>query len=152
VIPIADNKKPDWNQIRAEYISGSISQRKLARKYGLSENTIIKKANREKWAEQRNGTYNAVTTVVQHETASIAADNAVKIEQAREAAIDAVKAGIEKLKGMHGSKITTRQKDSKGNPITVDFNLLDMVTALEKLQKMGSSYDNTNPVQVIIDV
>lgn len=56
------------------------------------------------------------------------------------------------MSSMQGSKISTRQKDSKGNPVTVDFNLLDMVTALEKLQKMGSGYDNANPVQVIIDV
>lgn len=45
---------------------------------------------------------------------------------------------------MQGSKISTRQKDNKGNPVTVDFNLLDMVTALEKLHRMGAGSTEEN--------
>lgn len=82
----------------------------------------------------------------------IAADSAVKLEEARKAAIEVAKAGIEKLKSMQGSRLTTRQKDSNGNPITVDFDLLNMVTALEKLQRMGGGDVNAEPVKVIIDV
>lgn len=152
MILIADSKKPDWNKIRAEYIAGNIGQRKLAVKYGVSINTLIKKANKEKWADQRNATYNECTAVVQQKTASAVADNAVRLEEARKAAIEVAKAGIERLRTLQGSKVSTRQKDNKGNPITVDFDLLSMVTALEKLQRMGGNNVSAEPVKVIIDV
>ena len=152
MILIADSKKPNWNAIRAEYIAGNIGQRKLAVKYGVSVNTLIKKANKEKWADQRNATYNECTAVVQQKTASAVADNAVKLEEARAAAIEVARAGIERLRTLQGSKVSTRQKDGKGNPVTVDFDLLNMVTALEKLQRMGVGDVNAEPVRVIIDV
>lgn len=66
----------NWNQIRAEYIKGGISQRKLAEKHGVSVNTLIKKANSEKWSSQRSETYNTVTKAVQQKTADAVADNA----------------------------------------------------------------------------
>ena len=42
VIPIEETKRIDWNAIRAEYIGGGISQRKLAKKYGVSDTTLIR--------------------------------------------------------------------------------------------------------------
>lgn len=49
----------------------------MAKKYGVSENTLIRRANIEKWAEQRNGAYNVATMAIQQKTAEAAADNAV---------------------------------------------------------------------------
>ena len=54
MIPIEDKKRVDWNAIRAEYIGGGISQRKLAKKYGLSEAALMQKANREGWRKDRD--------------------------------------------------------------------------------------------------
>lgn len=78
VIGKADNKpkRVDWTKIRAEYIKGGISQRKLAEKHGVSVNTMLKRANVEKWNEQRKQTYNKVTKKVQQKTAAVVADNA----------------------------------------------------------------------------
>lgn len=76
MIPIEDKKRINWNKIRAEYIGGGISQRKLAKKYGVSENTLIKKANAEKWAQLQKETYNEGATKAQQRTADATADNA----------------------------------------------------------------------------
>ena len=76
MVAIDTGKRVDWNAIRADYISGGISQRKLAEKYGVSENTLIKKANAEKWSELRATAYNTATTQIQQRTAETAADNA----------------------------------------------------------------------------
>lgn len=78
VIIGTDNKpkRIDWGKIRAEYIKGGISQRKLAEKHGVSFNTLIKKANVEKWRSQRDETYNRITKSVQQKTADAVADNA----------------------------------------------------------------------------
>ncbi len=44
----------DWKKLRKEYISGDISQKKLAAKYGVPEKTLLSRANREKWGRQRD--------------------------------------------------------------------------------------------------
>ena len=77
VFLIGKAKDVNWNVIRADYITGSISQRNLAKKYDISINTLIKRANREKWNDQRNGTYNKITEALQQKTADVAKDNAV---------------------------------------------------------------------------
>lgn len=58
-------KDTDWSAIRAEYIAGGISQRKLARKYDVSFNTLKDIANAERWAAQRGDAHNKATTKAQ---------------------------------------------------------------------------------------
>lgn len=43
----------DWKRIKAEYIAGGTSYRKLAEKYGVPRTTLERKAKDEKWAELR---------------------------------------------------------------------------------------------------
>ena len=43
----------DWNRIKAEYIAGGTSYRKLAEKYGVPRTTLERKAKEEKWTELR---------------------------------------------------------------------------------------------------
>lgn len=47
---------PDWKKIKAEYLRGGCSHRKLAEKYGVSVSTLSKVAMREKWSELRKET------------------------------------------------------------------------------------------------
>lgn len=42
-----------WQKIKAEYIAGGTSYRKLADKYGVSRTTLERKAKDEKWSELR---------------------------------------------------------------------------------------------------
>ena len=66
----------DWNAIRAEYIGGGISQRKLAEKHGVPVGTLLDRASREGWAQERKNVYNkSITTSIQN-IAEAAADNA----------------------------------------------------------------------------
>ena len=43
----------DWKRIKAEYIAGGTSYRKLAEKYGVPRTAIERKAKAEKWADLR---------------------------------------------------------------------------------------------------
>lgn len=43
----------DWKKIKAEYIAGGTSYRKLAEKYGVSRTTLERKAKEERWTELR---------------------------------------------------------------------------------------------------
>ena len=44
----------DWNKIKAEYIAGGTSYRKLAEKYKVSFSTLRKVAAKEQWTDLRN--------------------------------------------------------------------------------------------------
>ena len=77
MIPIEETKRIDWNAIRAEYIGGGISQRKLAKKYGIAEGTMLQRANVEGWKALRNQAEIKSITSTQQKTADAAADNAV---------------------------------------------------------------------------
>ena len=45
-----------WKKIKAEYIAGGTSYRKLAEKYGVPRTTLERKAKDEKWTELRRRT------------------------------------------------------------------------------------------------
>ena len=56
----------DWKKIKAEYIAGGTSYRKLASKYGVSFSTLRGIAIREKWTELREQASNkSVTKLVE---------------------------------------------------------------------------------------
>ena len=52
-------------------------------------------------------------------------------------AIQCVKENLAKMKTMQGSRVSVKTEDKHGKPVTQDFDLLSMVTTLEKLYKMG---------------
>ena len=77
MIPIENEKRIDWNAIRAEYIGGGISQRKLAAKYGVSPDGLMQKANREGWKRDRDKAVSKGIAESQQKSADAIADNAV---------------------------------------------------------------------------
>ena len=76
VIPIDNQKRIDWNAIRAEYIGGRISQRKLAEKHNISVNLLLRRANREHWKQDREKASEKAAIKVQQKTAEMVANNA----------------------------------------------------------------------------
>lgn len=54
----------DWKRIKAEYIAGGTSYRKLAEKYGVSFNTLKTRAREEQWYELRQQKDHKTTTKV----------------------------------------------------------------------------------------
>lgn len=55
----------DWKRIKAEYIAGGTSYRKLAKKYGVSFSTLRGIAEREKWTDLKaQAQHNADTKLV----------------------------------------------------------------------------------------
>lgn len=60
----------DWSKIKAEYISGGTSYRKLAQKYGVSFNTLKDIAVREEWCKLRTQAHNDATTKMVNDVAT----------------------------------------------------------------------------------
>ena len=133
--------------IRAEYIAGGISQRKLAEKYGVSYNTLIKRANDEKWATDRKDAYNKGAKKAQQKVADKAANNAVKLERAREMLIDRIISAIEQMPEKSGTHVRQTQSDrDTGRQLSVDYDLMTLVSALEKLSS-GAAADKERQKQ-----
>ena len=60
---MARNKKPNWNRIRTEYITGDIGLRKLAEKHGVPFRTLADRSRGEKWVEQKKAHRNKTVTM-----------------------------------------------------------------------------------------
>ena len=76
MIPIENEKRIDWNAIRAEYIGGGISQRKIADKYGVNADVLMQRANREHWKRDRDKAESKASAKIQQKAADAIADNA----------------------------------------------------------------------------
>lgn len=146
MIPIENEKRVDWNAIRAEYIGGGISQRKLAKKYGVSDTTLMKKANAEGWHKLREKAEIKSTAQAQQKTAEAAADNAV-------IAADIKKRLLLRLSRMEQKypydATEVRTHDGKN---TVTFRIRDLTAAYKDLTSDMNLNANNEPVRIIIDV
>jgi transposase len=127
VIPIEETKRIDWNAIRAEYIGGGISQRKLAKKYGVSDTTLMKKANAEGWHKMRQKAESKSTAVAQQKTAEAAADNAVIAADIKKALLLRLQR-IERKYPFDATEIRTHEGKS-----TVTFRIRDLTAAYKDL-------------------
>lgn len=64
----------DWVAIKTEYVTGDISQRKLAEKYGVSLRAVANHAKAEEWAQQRKQHCDNVAMQVQQKSAEKISD------------------------------------------------------------------------------
>ena len=127
MIQIANEKRIDWNAIRGEYIAGGISQRKLAKKYGIAVDTLLRRANREGWATHREEVYNETATVVQQKTAEAAADNATLAQDFRKRLLLRL-LRIEAKYPFDATEIRTHEGKN-----TVTFRIRDLTAAYKDL-------------------
>lgn len=127
VITIDEKKRVDWNAIRAEYIGGGISQRQLAKKYGVSTGTLLAKANAEGWANSRESAYNKSITAIEQKTASAAAENATIAAMVQRALLLKMERALSEM-----PLDATEVKVNKGNK-TITYKLRDLASTYKDL-------------------
>ena len=143
-------KKTDWAVIRAEYIGGGTSYRKLAKKYRVSLKTLSDKASREGWVTDRDKACDIGASKAVQKTAEEIATNAMKLERARGLAIDKLISALEKMPDKGGSH--SRQVITEGGKrMIVDYDLPAIISALEKLGET-TIMEKYEPVKVVFDV
>lgn len=69
----------DWKRIKAEYIAGGTSYRKLADKYGVPFGTLRRVAQREEWTQKRTQVEHKTDTKMMEQISDDAAEQAVNI-------------------------------------------------------------------------
>lgn len=89
----------DWAAIRAEYIAGGTSYRKLAAKYTVSISTLRKRAERERWTAMRSQAYAMAGTKSIEQAAEAAATYDSRIYATADKLLDKVSEAIEAIDG-----------------------------------------------------
>lgn len=147
MIPIESEKRIDWNAIRAEYIGGGISQRKLAKKYGVSDTTLMKKANAEGWHKLREKAESKSTAQAQQKTAEAAADNAVIAADIKKRLLLRL-SRIEQKYPLDATEVRTRQGNS-----TAVYRIRDLTAAYKDLtEDMSTGTGNNELLQSLYDM
>lgn len=163
VVRIGNKKRIDWNAVRAEYIAGGISQRKLAEKHGIPFSTLRDRAKENEWVKDREKARAESVTKAVQKTASIAAENAVVSERIRLKLLKRLEAEIDSLPASIGSQsrqsVITRSVEgrNRGNTQTRDvskeYKLRDLTAAWKDLT--DGLVEDSKPdegVKVIVDV
>lgn len=72
-----EGKRVDWVKIKSEYISGIISQRALAAKYGINPTLVMTRAKKEKWTAERDAFRRKAIAKVEQKSINIIGENAI---------------------------------------------------------------------------
>lgn len=105
----------NWRKLKAEYVAGGISQRKLAEKHGIPFGTLQRQARLKKWGNARQKAEAKAIENVTQKTAEAVADNAITLERVKakllsklESMVDAFPEG-----GASEKKIRTKSTETK---------------------------------------
>lgn len=127
MIPIENEKRIDWNAIRAEYATGSAGYRELAKKYGVAFGTLRYRAQKEEWVKKREAASHILDTVSAQKAADAVADNAVIAERIKRKMLLRLER-IEAKYPLDATEVRTKQ----GNSMAI-FKLRDLTGAWRDL-------------------
>lgn len=130
----------DWERIRAEYIAGGTSYRKLADKYGLSVDAIKRRAGKDKWSEERTKTAPMVHRETVRKTvqrvSDECADNAAVAMRIRAKLLKRLEREIDALPeriGSESAREVVSTATGKRTVVSTRFKLRDLAAAYKDL-------------------
>lgn len=145
----------DWNKLKAEYIAGGTSYRKLAKKYNVSFNTLSGVAIRENWTELRKQAKNKSTTKMVDTIAKDMSKNAVKIDNVANKLLDKIVSLLNKLEVVDSQSIkqlTSALKDIKEiKGLKSEIDLKEQAARIEKLRKEAMEEQTDKEVEVVMN-
>ena len=145
----------DWKRIKADYIAGGTSLRKLAEKYGVSFSTIQKKSMEEKWGELRKKNRRKVEEKIIDSVSSKEAEKAVNIIDVADKLLgkiselmDAIPLDTQSMK--HLTSALKDLKEIKGYKSNADMREQEArIRNLERQAEADSKDDNE--IKVVIE-
>lgn len=129
----------NWRKVKAEYIAGGISQRKLAEKYGIPWGTVRTKANEEKWTDARKRAEKKALQKAEQKIVEAVADNATLMERAKKALLMRVVDMAENYPGGNAAEVRKRIKG--GLAIYRFKDIAAVLSVLEDKQQKGQGVD-----------
>lgn len=137
----------DWNKIKAEYIAGGTSYRKLCAKYGCSFTTLTRTAQREGWIQLRqqaeNETETKIINVVSEKKADIDKKYFTLVDKLMQRAEEVIENTpiwqVQSLKEM--ATALKYLKECKG--VKSDIDLREQEARIKNLEKQAAEDDNS---------
>ena len=141
MIPIEKTNSINWEAIRAEYIGGGISQRKLADKHGVNADILMQRANREHWKQDRDKVFSKAMAKTQQKAADAISDNVTIAARIRTKLLRRLENEVDRLPEQIGSEtinsIVEYGKNKQGNrqrkEVSHGYKLKDLAAAYKDL-------------------
>lgn len=129
----------DWNKLKAEYIAGGTSYRKLAEKYDISFAILRRVAERENWTKLKTQAKQKADTKIVNSVAKDMSKNAVKINDVADKLLDKIVLLLDEFEGIDSQSIkqlTSSLKDIKDiKGLKSDIDLREQEARIDKLRK-----------------
>lgn len=144
----------DWKRIKAEYIAGGTSYRKLAEKYGVPRTTLERMAKNERWAELRRQAEGKAEAKIINAISDKKADIDDKYFRLVDKLLDKAEETIDEVDKWHPTLLkemaTTMKylKECKG--IKSDADMREQEARIDKLRREAEREDDTtNEIEVV---
>ncbi len=140
----------DWKRIKAEYIAGGTSYRKLAEKYGVSFSTLRKVAAKEKWTDLRNKAGAKADTDLVNKVGGNNANKAIKIDKVADKLLNKINTLIDTVHDTQGIKhISSALKDIKEiKGVKSSADMREQEARIAKLQKEAEKTDDGGVTEI----
>ena len=129
----------DWNKLKAEYIAGGTSYRKLADKYGIPFSNLKNTAVKEEWVKLREQAKNKANSKLINSISSDIAKNSVSLNNVCDKVlkkIEFILENYEEIDTQAIKHITSSLKDIKDiKGIKSDIDLKEQNARIDKLRK-----------------
>lgn len=145
----------DWKAIKAEYIRGGTSYRKLCAKYGVSFSNLTRRAGKEKWTDLRQQSEDRSTTKIIEKVSDESSDKGTKIIDVANKLLDRLSQAIDIMDVIDTQslkQITSALKDLKdikGYKSAID--LKEQEARIAKLEKEAKNEQHDNEIKVTIE-
>lgn len=147
---------PDWKKIKAEYIAGGTSYRKLAKKYDVSLTTLQRYATKEKWTDLRQQAEAKADTKIVNSVSQKQADRASKIIDVADKLLDKISETVAAMDitDTQGLKhLTSALKDLKEiKGFKSDADMREQEARIAKLQKEAEEDDTDSKKEVVVTI
>ena len=146
----------DWKKVKAEYIAGGTSYRKLAEKYGVSFSTLKEIARREKWTDLKDIARHKADTKFADLMGEKQANRSAKILDVADMLLDKISTTLSLIDVVDSQSIkhfTSALKDIRDiKGIKSDIDLKEQEARIAKLQKEAEAdTDKNSSVSITIE-
>ena len=140
----------DWKRIKAEYIAGGTSYRKLAEKYKVKLSALRSVAEREKWVELKAQAQHKTDTKIVDKVSRNNANKAIKIDKVADKLLIKISTLIDTVHDTQGIKhISSALKDIKEiKGVKSSADMREQEARIAKLQKEAEKTDDSDVTEI----
>ena len=147
---------PDWKKVKAEYIRGGTSYRKLAEKFGVSFSSVKRHAVAEKWTDLRSKSEEKATSKMIEKVAGQEAKRVEAIDTIADKILQQISDGLDdgsiQALGRGWRDITGALKDIRDiKGLKSDLDMKEQLARIEKLRREAQTEEANKDIRVVIE-